>query len=131
VIDLAKTDGFALHDKQPERIAGLFDEASADASIGTRRTLGQRRQRGFKPLPKARERRRPLFGDFVLENFVTGPERIHGHSGALREQRADLSCENNMGRGKGQYAADLAARLAGSCGIEHQRRSRKPLTPSF
>jgi len=53
-----KTAGLALHDEEPERIPGLFDETFADFSIGMvrPRACGKRRQRILKAPPKPSER---------------------------------------------------------------------------
>jgi len=46
-----------LHDEEPERISGLFDEAISDFSIGIGRprACGKCRQRALKPPSKPSE----------------------------------------------------------------------------
>jgi hypothetical protein len=46
-----------LHDEEPERVSGLFDEAIADVSIGIGRprACGKVRKRALKPPSKPSE----------------------------------------------------------------------------
>jgi len=50
---VVKTTGLALHDKEPERISGLFDQTVPDFSIeiGRPRVCGKCGERVLKPPP--------------------------------------------------------------------------------
>jgi len=74
VIDLVEAAGLALYDEEPERIAGLFDQAIAGFSIHIGRpwTCGKRGQRRLEPPSKSRQRRCALLGHLVGERCISG-----------------------------------------------------------